>query len=591
VFIHFSVDRDDFHFKTSADLKFFHGILLPICHRLLDVSLDASECVSLISDLDSSIPLISQHINPVACALLPFMQTDEGSVAARILMESKSNTNVESFFSALMLQLSSRPHRISGSISLDSGRHSECALVDLHGTHLVCFTFKCRPDHSTAPVFPYQQYHISSNQKVFVEVQIGSSKPIKHIIFSSISNPPSLNFSLSIEQQGIFLLVESVPICLINTSIDMLNFSKFVCSVPSTCKVEHGQSYFDSTQTPHWLSLFLKSKFNQSAQECSPVTGSSLNIILNHFERMSLFAKQMLPTNTGDWSPFLQRAMITELVIVAVPTVLQPLCTICSSIFCIFVIFTDHYVQIDVNDESVVRELISRAVDIFIAACQPYLLLSSPGNSHQVLHEEQMPGLSSATQCSTSNLFPTPDFHIENASDSAPLSAAYTSLVNVLSLALSNCQNPLFPPTVPAEIQFQSSESSCLVSDQQTPNCVQIVYRKPALHPVNLAASPAVAKVSRKISSLPISLVTFCAKVCVKDLNASDVACVELIMYTPGSHSSARYVSIQKFHLLSAFFYTSLPYLNFSEHVHFSCMLPAFCCVMEFVLATYLSLL
>jgi hypothetical protein len=79
---------------------------------------------------------------------------------------------------------------------------------------------------------------------------------------------------------------------------------------------------------------------------------------------------------------------------------------------------------------------------------------------------------------------------------------------------------------------------SHLTTDRQASNAVQIVYKKPAAPVV----SGADGKELRKISSLPISLPSFAAKVSVKDLEPSDVAFVELSLSNPGSAIS-RFVS------------------------------------------------
>jgi hypothetical protein len=301
----------------SPDFNYYQSIFLPVCHRLLDIKLDATECVSFVSDVDDSIPLTTEYFSSAARALLPFMQTDEGIVAARILMESSSSNQVELFFNALTLQLSTRPRRISGSISLNTNGHSECALVDLHGTYLASFTFKCHSDHSNAQAHRHQLPHSSASiHKVCVDVQLGTSKPSTHVIFSGLSNlPSSLNFSLFLENQVIILIVEAVPICFVDASIDMLRFSKFLCSVPSSCKVHHDHSYLNAAQVPDWLRLFLKTRVQQVSQECSPVAGSLLSAVLKNLERVSVFAEKILPANCGeDWSSVLQRTMLSELV-------------------------------------------------------------------------------------------------------------------------------------------------------------------------------------------------------------------------------------------------------------------------------------
>lgn len=298
-------------------MKFLNGIFLPVCHRILNAILDATECVSFISDLDTSTPLSAEYFNSIACTLLHFMQTDEGAVAARILMESTSNKHVESFFSALVLQLSSLPYRIKGSISLNSD-DSGIAMLDSHGSHLANLVFKTCADNAFAPAYAFNQYQSSKYSKVCVEVQQGNSKPSTHVVFSSISPAPSsLNFSLSLEKQGIVLVVESVPVCLIKTSINLLRFSKFVCSVPSSCTVEHDSSYFGSTRFPDWLTLFVRSRLHQCAQDFSPVSGPSVSTILKYSEMVSVFAENMLPArNVGKRSSFFQRAIMNELVII-----------------------------------------------------------------------------------------------------------------------------------------------------------------------------------------------------------------------------------------------------------------------------------
>ncbi len=186
------------------------------------------------------------------------------------------------------------------------------------------------------------------------------------------------------------------------------------------------------------------------------------------------------------------------------------------------------------------HELVCGAVDVFIDACQPCLSQSPLGS----IHRENTPRSSSVGSSSISKQFSASSFNLfDDSSVCSPLSRAYMTFAHLLSLASSNCEKKISPSSVPAHLMFPSTENCSLASDQQASNCVQIIYRKSAvaeLRAADTAESRTPSKVSRKIYSHPISLASFCAKFCVKDLSASDVACVELVMHAPGSTSSDR---------------------------------------------------
>jgi hypothetical protein len=340
--------------------------------------------------------------------------------------------------------------------------------------------------------------------------------------------------SVSWDKQGMFVFVESVPVCIINASMDNVIFSKFVCSVPISFNADHSKSSFGVA--PDWMVIFLKSKLQQSALESSPVTGSSICTILKYSERVSLLAEKTFPALR--WSSFLQRAMISELVSTS----------LIRGYF--FFIFTDEHKQIDVNNESASRDLICSAVDSFLDACEPFLSSSTSGLNHL----EQTPRSYTPAEASLLKQSPASSRNqIENSSDSSPLTKAYMRFAHSLSLASSNFENSFCASSVPVDLQFRSIAGSNLTSNQQATNCVQIVHMKPDPSQRRLSAInygtisqrngfESENKTPRKISSLPISLATFCAKVCVKDLDSSDVAFVELIMYTPDSSTCNRFV-------------------------------------------------
>jgi hypothetical protein len=518
-----SVDQEEIKHRTSAEMKLFYGIFLPVCHRLLRIKLDATECVSFISDLDASIPLSSEYFNSIARALLPFMETEEGTLATRILMESTSSIHIESFFNALVLQLSSLPHGISGSVPVQLG--SECALADLCGSHLASIQFK----NSRS----IQPHHGGSTQRVFIEVQLGSAKPSTHVIFNSIGRlPPSLNMSISWDKQGLFVFVDSVPVCIINATMDNLIFSKVVCSVPIRYNSNNFKSSFGGA--PDWMVMFLKSKLQQSALESTPITESPISSILKYSERLSILAEKTFPAVT--WSSFLQRAIISELVSTS----------LIRGYF--FFIFTHEHEQIDVNNESASRDLICSAVNSFLDACEPFLSSSTSGLNLQ----EQTPRSCTAAEGSLLKQFPASSGNqIENSSDLSPLTKAYMRFAHSMCLASSNFENSFCASTVPVDLQFRSIVGSKLASDQHASNSVQIVLKpdpKTGVSPPSFGGFGSNSgfesgnKTPRKISSLPISLATFSARICVKDLDFNDVAFVELIIYTPDSNTSNRFV-------------------------------------------------
>ena len=314
-----AVEQDESQRKVSADLKLFYGIFVPVAHQLLKIRLDAMECISFLSDLDSSVSLSTEYLNLLARILLPFFQTDEGMIAARVLLESKPESNtcpahVEAFFSGLMLQLSSLPQHISGSFSpADVTADSECVFVDIFGCRVASLVFSSKLASSFEQRFGG---HRANSYTISVEVQVGSEKPITHIIHSSIAAlPSSLRVSLSFEQRGVFVFVDSVPICIISVSNCMLNFSKLVCSVPLSFSVQHDKISSGTAPLPHWLRLFLGSKLQQQALDSSPISGSSVRTILKYTERVSLLLDKMSPSNRSvGWSSLLQHTLLAELV-------------------------------------------------------------------------------------------------------------------------------------------------------------------------------------------------------------------------------------------------------------------------------------
>jgi hypothetical protein len=301
-----------------------YSIFIPVVRRLLKIKLDAIECVSFLSDLDTSVPFPTFYLNILARTLLPFMQTDEGTVVARILLdssvESSSRLFHESFFNALMLQLSTTPQRISGSIPFlqeqFSASESECVLVDVYGSRLAGLVFK-----SSRLSHPHHYHHGGfggtggyGNFKVFVEVQVGNDKPSTHVIFNNITQlPSSLNVSLILEKHGIFAFVESVPICVMNASIDLVTFSKVVCSVPSNFKVHNDKALSGIDLIPEWMRLYFRSRLNQLALVSNPISQSPMSAIMMLSQRVSLLADQLLPANCiAGSSSNLFRAMLAE---------------------------------------------------------------------------------------------------------------------------------------------------------------------------------------------------------------------------------------------------------------------------------------
>jgi hypothetical protein len=294
-----------------------YTIFLCVAHSMLKSKLDATECISFISDLDTSIPIPADYMDALARALLPFFQSDDGTVAARILVESNSESlscsaHVGTFFSALMLQQSSSPHHIGGSVSIsidDFGVQNSCALVDIYGSCLACLEFKS----SRSPQINYHHHHASYGYNVSVEVRVGREKPSTHVIFSDIGQPPeSLSVSLIIDKQGIFVFVDSVPICVINSCVDALSCSKVLCSGTVSFKVQHDKPSISSAPFPKWLILFLKAKLHQLALDSS-ISGSSSSTALA--QRLSVVVDKVLPVNQNVvWSSKLQHAMLAELV-------------------------------------------------------------------------------------------------------------------------------------------------------------------------------------------------------------------------------------------------------------------------------------
>ena len=164
-----------------------------MAHRLLKIKVDAMECISFISDLNASVSLSTEYLNMLARILLPFFQTDEGTIAARVLLESKPKSStcpshIEAFFSSLVLQLCSLPQHISGSISLaDVAADSECALVDTYGFRVASLAFKSKP----APSYDHRFGHRGYFYTISLEVQVGSEKPSTYVIHNSIASLPS----------------------------------------------------------------------------------------------------------------------------------------------------------------------------------------------------------------------------------------------------------------------------------------------------------------------------------------------------------------------------------------------------------------
>lgn len=233
--------------------------------------------------------------------------------------------------------------------------------------------------------------------------------------------------------------------------------------------------------------------------------------------------------------------------------------------------------------------MICGAVDYFIQECQPYLRLSSSGSIPPLLHQETTPRSQKATLLAPAvgpfkgeNSSASGDSTGENVTDASPLTKAYMQFINLVSLVTSNENQakPFCLPTVPVDIDFRSVLGSHMTADRQASNVVQIVYKKPA---AIVAVSGADGKGSRKISSLPISLSSFAAKVSVKDLEPSDVACVELSLSNPGSAIN-RFV----FHFCRTRFrvdlWIALLTQNCSGSAHFSSMRVVFSCMMDRVL-------
>lgn len=186
-------------------------------------------------------------------------------------------------------------------------------------------------------------------------------------------------------------------------------------------------------------------------------------------------------------------------------------------------------------------------MDSFLDACEPFLFSSTSGLNHR----EQTPRSYTPAEATLLKQSPASSRdQIENSSDSSPLTKAYMRFAHSLSLASSSFENSFCASSVPVDLQFRSIAGSNLTSNQQATNCVQIVLMKPDPSQRRLSAInygqrngfESENKTPRKISSLPISLATFCAKVCVKDLDSSDVAFVELIMYTSDSSTCNRFV-------------------------------------------------
>ena len=276
------------------------------------------ECISFISDLNASVSPSTEYLNTLARILLPFFQTEEGTIAARVLLESKPESrtcpsHIEAFFSSLVLQLCSLPQHISGSISLaDAAADSECALVDTYGFRVASLAFKSKP----APSYDHRFSHLGYFYTISLEVQVGSEKPSTYVIHNSIASlPSSLKVSLSLEQHGVFVFVDSVPICIINATSAMIAFSKFVCSIPINFNVQRDKASSSTAPIPQWLRLFFRSKLHQQALDSSPVSGHSVSTILKCTERISVLLDKMAASNrSAGWSSSLHHTLLAELV-------------------------------------------------------------------------------------------------------------------------------------------------------------------------------------------------------------------------------------------------------------------------------------
>jgi hypothetical protein len=499
----FAVELAEIRRKKSAEMTLVYNIFLPVVRRLLKMKLDATECVSLLSDLDTTVPFSADYLNILARTLLPFMQTDEGTVVTRILLDSSvdlsSSPFYESFFNALMLQLSTTPQRISGSIPFvqdqSSASESECVLVDVYGSRLACLVFKSSRVHS--PHHPHHFGGVGYSFKVIVEVQVGNEKPSSHVIFNNITQlPSSLNVSLILEAHGIFVFVESVPVCAMNASIDLVTFSKVVCSASSNFKVHSDKSHPGISLIPEWMRLYFRSRLNQLALESSPISRSPMSAIMMLTQRVSLLADKLLPVNCSmGSSTTLVHAMLADQV---------------RGAFVSLMWFFLNGFQVDLNDESTCSAVICGAVDSLIEECRPFM-------------------------CGDG---------IHNVADCSSLANAFRRYISIMSLTTSNeskKQTLCSSSSAPADIQFQSNAGSYLIADQQASNIVQIVYKKPAPTQAQVEYE-AIAKSRRRILSFPIPMASFSAKVCVKDLNHDHVACVELCLSKPGSDASSRFV-------------------------------------------------
>jgi hypothetical protein len=312
-----TVEQKEISCQVSAEFKLLHGIFVPVAHRFLNAKLNAMECVSFIADLDS-LSLSPENFTIVASALLPFFQTDEGTVAARVLLESNSQLNarpahVEDFFSCLMLQLFSLPKCIDISVSTmtlaDVGGDSDCVLIDAFGGCIASFSFK---NKSGSPLLNYGNYRTLS-----VEVRVGKEKPSSHVVYSgTAAHFPPLECSLKFEQQGVCVVVNSVPICFVSASCGALASFKLVCSKSISVKLqEHDGASSSSCALPGWLRYFFKSKLHQQSEDSSPLGGFSLGTILKCSERVSRLLDKVLPSkHIMGLSSWLNHSLLTELV-------------------------------------------------------------------------------------------------------------------------------------------------------------------------------------------------------------------------------------------------------------------------------------
>ena len=141
------------------------------------------------------------------------------------------------------------------------------------------------------------------------------------------------------------------------------------------------------------------------------------------------------------------------------------------------------------------------------------------------------------------------DIDIESLAEDSPLTSAFLRFADLASLIIPH-EYPatlICSSTTGANLDFRPTPGSHLTIQRQAPNILQIVYNQPA-------ATSTVAKAScRKISSLPIALASFFAKVSVKDLEPNHVACVELSLTNPGCVTNRFVVCTIRLHFFFLF--------------------------------------